>query len=888
MSQNYKTIYYADHPGKNAKQRKLTLAFGNSDKEVYNKISPLSSQEIRSLLGYKSYSTLKAGAEFEHLALNTYCTRLLRDKIVNEIKEGGQLYLTQIFTDPIQSTFRGGGSEPLHNWYPFLEGYSPQYVKDIISSFSPNAKRILDPFSGTGTTALTSAILGIQSYYCEINPLLQFLAEIKIKTISLKNKDKESIVHSLSQLCANIGKRIRECKPDNELQISYRNIFGESKFFSNDTYIDILKARSLVDHISCFNPILSELLLLAILASLIPSSLLIRAGDLRFKTETELRKDSPKFIQTVSKNLYQMIEDLEKLWNIDKKPILLCEDAKNLGALPFLNIDIVITSPPYLNGTNYFRNTKVELWFLKCLYTPEDLSRFRRQSITAGINDVTAGKDNGYIHPKLKDLINVLNQKAYDKRIPRMVNLYFQDMEAVFNALTNHLAKGATLALDIGDSSYSGVHVPTDRLLDDILQGKGFELEKEIPLRRRLSRDKTILRQVLLVYRYKSRHVSKQITKPPQWKYDWLSFKKHLPHQISPYTKRNWGHPLHSLCSYQGKMKPSLAFHLVETFVPKGGRLLDPFAGVGTIPFEGALNGRLTFGFEISPAARIIAAAKVRNQNHIECEKLLERLQDYLQSEKIKEQEVTKAKLIAFNKNIVDYYEKRTFNEILLARRFFIENKPSSPSENLIFACLLHILHGNRPYSLSRRSHPLTPFAPTGPFEYRPLIPKLQQKLERSLKHELPKSFTEGQIYDQDATLWWPSEITNLNAIITSPPFFDSTRFHLANWIRLWFSGWEYEDFSSKPLYFIDERQKRSFAIYEPILRQARERLNKDGVIVFHLGKSKKCDMAEELAKIAKRWFKVYDIFSENVEHCESHGIRDKGTVTKHQYLVLI
>jgi hypothetical protein len=45
--------------------------------------------------------------------------------------------------------------------------------------------------------------------------------------------------------------------------------------------------------------------------------------------------------------------------------------------------------------------------------------------------------------------------------------------------------------------------------------------------------------------------------------------------------------------------------------------------------------------------------------------------------------------------------------------------------------------------------------------------------------------------------------------------------------------------------------------------------------------------MAEELKKVSKRWFNIVDLFVENVEHCESHGIRDKGTVTSHQYLVL-
>jgi hypothetical protein len=45
--------------------------------------------------------------------------------------------------------------------------------------------------------------------------------------------------------------------------------------------------------------------------------------------------------------------------------------------------------------------------------------------------------------------------------------------------------------------------------------------------------------------------------------------------------------------------------------------------------------------------------------------------------------------------------------------------------------------------------------------------------------------------------------------------------------------------------------------------------------------------MAKELAQVAKTWFRVADVFTESVSHCESHGIRDKGTVSNHQYLVL-
>ena len=266
---------------------------------------------------------------------------------------------------------------------------------------------------------------------------------------------------------------------------------------------------------------------------------------------------------------------------------------------------------------------------------------------------------------------------------------------------------------------------------------------------------------------------------------------------------------------------------------------------------------------------------------------MVKRLGKYLRKNSIDASWLRSAELIRFNGVLTSYFNKETLKEILLARRYFLDNLPANASESLVFSCLLHILHGNRPYALSRCSHPITPFAPTGPAEYRALIPRLRDKLKRSLANPVSDNFAYGHSIFQDATEWWPAQIQELDAVITSPPFFDSTRFYLGNWIRLWFCGWEAEDFKKRPLAFVDERQKRGFNVYNSILRQCRERLKSGGVAVFHLGASKKCDMARELARIAKPWFMAVDTYVESVSHCESHGIRDKGATVSHQYLVL-
>ena len=67
------------------------------------------------------------------------------------------------FVDPIQATFSGGAKDPFRRWYSYLEGYSPEFVETILRRFSPEAQTVLDPFSGTGTTAFVTAKRGIRS-----------------------------------------------------------------------------------------------------------------------------------------------------------------------------------------------------------------------------------------------------------------------------------------------------------------------------------------------------------------------------------------------------------------------------------------------------------------------------------------------------------------------------------------------------------------------------------------------------------------------------------------------------------------------------------------------------------------------------------------------------
>src|SRR3972149_2402283 len=84
-----------------------------------------------------------------------------------------------------------------------------------------------------------------------------------------------------------------------------------------------------------------------------------------------------------------------------------------------------------------------------------------------------------------------------------------------------------------------------------------------------------------------------------------------LPYRRPPFSSRAWGHPFHSLISYPSKLKPSIAHFLVSLFSQPGEVVLDPFSGVGTVPFEACTQGRPGIGSDLSPIAYHATRAKV-------------------------------------------------------------------------------------------------------------------------------------------------------------------------------------------------------------------------------------------------------------------------------------
>jgi hypothetical protein len=363
-------------------------------------------------------------------------------------------------------------------------------------------------------------------------------------------------------------------------------------------------------------------------------------------------------------------------------------------------------------------------------------------------------------------------------------------------------------------------------------------------------------------------------------------FVDRRPYALDPYAARNWGGRLHSLCSYQGKLKPSIAHFLVKWFTSPQSVVLDPMSGVGTIPLEARRQGRQALASDLSDLAVAVSRAKLEVVDGASCRDVLAEMADYIASGDSALDDLVRTEEADFGLNgpVTDYFHPETLRELLLARRFFALADVERPEVACLLTAVLHILHGNRPYALSRRSHPVTPLKPSGEFVYKPLIAHLERRLAVTLP-ELAVLPGEGRAVKADFGAL-PIETGSVDAVITSPPFAQSLRFFSSNWMRLWFCGWRAGDFRERPSGYLESEQKHSFdAAYRRFFSAMHELLAPEGLLVMHVGATRRFDMADRLEGLLAPNFRLIYDGAEHLEDPESHGLVDKGSTVRHHFL---
>lgn len=778
-------------------------------------------------------------------------------------------------------TFQDSRKAPIHRWYPYVEGFSAAYVADTLDRYATRGDLIYDPFGGTGTTMVEASYRGMPSIYSEINPAMAFIAEAKTTAAAWAQKNQDAFAYAVG--------RYRELVTSESLTevgraISldhYDEAFRGRDFFEEVHLRQLLAAKMLAAEAASGVPEAHRLLLVACAANVVHSSNMTRRADLRYRRDNEYKTrvvDVAAFIRAAAE---QMVADVQAAPRLAASSRFVSSDCRKLPKSVHGSAALALTSPPYVNGTNYFRNTKLELWFLGIIESEDDLGQFTRASIAAGINNVSGDRVVAHQFEEVEVVASALDACSPDRRIPKLIRLYFSDMREMFDGVRDVLREDGRFVLDIGDSRFYGVHVPADDLLIRVAEDAGFTLEMRNVLAQRVSRDKSPLVQVELVLRRRARRTaSKQTTGNPAI----AAFERDLPHRRPPYNSKAWGDPLHSLCSYHGKLRPSLAHWLVREFTSPGDAVLDPLGGVGTVAFEAALQGRKGVSNDMSPFPALVASAKLNPPTLEDALGAVSWLADEIEATELTAEDRAVAEF-GLNARVADYFHPSTLDEILAARAIFARRERDDAAIRFVWASLLHVLHGNRPYALSRTSHPLTPYSPRGEFEEKRVADHIRRRIERVLPPTgMPEGFTAGTGLKGDFRDLPSFYGRVFDSIITSPPFL-GMRFDRPNWMRLWFTGWMAEDFHTTSASFLERQQVSSRTCYVDFFETARTLLKPGGLLIVHLGSGGRGDLVGDLRVLGGEEFDFAGEVVESVTDIERHGIRDKGRTTAHHLL---
>ncbi len=257
------------------------------------------------------------------------------------------------------------------------------------------------------------------------------------------------------------------------------------------------------------------------------------------------------------------------------------------------------------------------------------------------------------------------------------------------------------------------------------------------------------------------------------------------------YAPQNWAEScvnkectIHQLSPYIGKLKSSISSSLIKTYSNRGDLIVDPFSGSGTIALEASLLGRRVFAADVSTYSKILTCAKLSLP--LTLEKALSRGETLLHNAA----EMKAPDLRTIPSWVRDFYHPQTLKEIINFAAVC-----NNERNYFYLACLLGILHHQRPGFLSYPSSHLVPYLRNKKYprekypelyEYRPLEPRLLAKIKRAYRR-YPSNWSHEKFtfrHDAIQSLRFPNKI---NCVITSPPYMNTLDYVRDNRLRLWF-----------------------------------------------------------------------------------------------------
>ena len=237
------------------------------------------------------------------------------------------------------------------------------------------------------------------------------------------------------------------------------------------------------------------------------------------------------------------------------------------------------------------------------------------------------------------------------------------------------------------------------------------------------------------------------------------------------------------IAPYIGRVKTSIARYLIDNLSQPGDVIVDPFCGSGIIPYEAIASQRQVRCGDINPYAVLLTRAKLFAPSSLD-----EALGQLEIVWKIATTSFQGQDLRKVPQWVRAFFHPKTLREILSFREACVKT-----NSYFLFACLLGILHHQRPGFLSFPSSHLVPYLRDRlypkedypeMYDYREVHPRLEAKIRRAYRRIPPKNDCSAEVYYQHAEQF--PYTGKVSAVITSPPYMNELDYVRDNRLRLW------------------------------------------------------------------------------------------------------
>lgn len=397
---------------------------------------------------------------------------------------------------------------PVHDWYRFVLSFPPHLVQEYIEKFGiEHGDIVLDPFCGTGTTNVECKKLGITSIGVEANPITYFASSTKCNwdadTFQMCQEAKQ-IAYQATHLINNCVELRHLTEEQNRLLL--KNSISEKPL----SQVLILRDTIFAAHSQYEN-----YFLLALAKNIVYSY-----SNLKFGPEVGISRKKIYDVDVVSLWLDQILimqKDIQQyFFQNDVSSFIINGDSRSISNLPIKEkVNFVITSPPYPNEKDYSRTTRLESVLLGFINSKEQLRSVKKQFIRSNTKNVyRTDSDSQYVanissitalsHSIEEKRIELNKTSGFEKLYSSVVKLYFGGMAKHFQELKSVLAKNARLAYVVGDqASYFKIPIRTAKLLAEVAENAGYEVEGIEPFRKRYATGTdTWLNEDVLILKY--------------------------------------------------------------------------------------------------------------------------------------------------------------------------------------------------------------------------------------------------------------------------------------------------------------------------------------------------------------------------------------------------